>query len=236
MFFLAVHFWVTTHQLIHNLVHFQWATFPFYLKRPEKINSLTESLKHLCACVKKNVHSLKCGTDSNSVAASYKHHSILSGALLWDCVLIWDIWCQGQGKICGGLSFNISDGIFTHWGICCFTTIQLYTTGCFFLLTMSLFLFKCEKRNYNTNVLKLACFCTLMRICASEQLTQIPVSHCSYEPSQAEQHQIVSGMISSSYVTLVSKHWQSLAVWYHLCLDGYCKGEGCRLYLKANVL
>ncbi len=138
-------------------------------------------MKHLCACVKKNVHSLKCGTDSNSVATSYKHHSILTGALLWDCVLIWDIWWQGQGKICVGLSFNISDGIFTHWGICCFTTIQLYTTGCFFLLTMSLFLFKCEKMNYNTNVLKLACFCTLMRICASEQLTQIPMSHCSYE-------------------------------------------------------
>ncbi len=143
---------------------------------------------------------------------------------------------KDRKKICVGLSFNISDCIFTHWGICCFTTIQLYTTGCFFLLTMSLFLLKCEKRNYNTNVLKLACFCTLMRIFASEQLTQIPMSHCSYEPSQAEQHQIVSGMISSSYVTLVSKHWRSLAVWYHLCLDGYCKGEGCRLYLKANVL
>lgn len=45
-----------------------------------------------------------------------------------------------------------------------------------------------------------------MCIFGSEQLTQIPMAHCSYEISQAEQHQIMSGMISSSYVTLVSKH------------------------------
>lgn len=84
--------------------------------------------------------------------------------------------------------------------------------------------------------LTLACFCILMCICASEQQTQITSAHYSYERSQVEQHQILSGMISSSYVTLVSQHWQSQALWHHLCLDRNCKVEGCWLYLKANML
>lgn len=152
-------------------------------------------------------------------------------------LLIWEIWWQGQGKNMRRPIFqHIRLYIYTLGHLLLYNNTTLYHWVFFFLLTMSLFLFKCEKGIYNTNVLKAGMFLysdAYLCLWATDTDPHVPLY---YELSQAEQHQIVSGMISLSYVTLVSKHWQSLAVWHHLCLDGNYKGEGGRLYLKANVL